>query len=310
MSDILKNIFNQIAGNAQAAANVTPPAGQPTQPLTPVAPTNPGANPGPSAENGEVGANGQLLNKPNSMEGQHQHQQQHGVAQPGTVTNGDPNAPTPGAQPTEQPPSLGSINGLDFFMQQGDNSGNGEAETVPTFALNPETLQQAAQAQDFTRDLDPEILAKLSSGDLSALPELLNAVGRAAYSQSLQHGAALTDKFVNQHSEYQSKQLAPMVREQLTHNELNSAQDTTLDLSNPVVSAAVADKAKELARQHPHLPPAQVAQKAKEFYINIAATMMGANANELQKLPGVYKEQQQQTASEVTDWGAYLSNDH
>lgn len=295
--NILARLFGNQQQQAATATNVQAPATS-----LPAAPTQqPPAQPapGPSAANPQHAANGQPLNHPGSMDGQQQQQMQGNTPQQQhqqQEAQPDPN----GQQGTEANP-------LDFFATMYDNADNGaSSEEAPVFALDPEKLTAAASKLDFTKDLDPELLQGLASGDLTKLPELLNAVGRASYSQALQHGAALTDKFVGQHSDYQNKQLAPMVRDQLTQNELNSDAGG-LDLSNPVVARAVADTAKQLSQRHPTLPPSVIAQKAKEYHIQLASTMLGMNAEGMQQLPDMYKQQQQQAQSQDTDWDAYFS---
>lgn len=292
--NILSRLFGNQQQQAQQAANAQPAPTQQQQQQQPA--------PGPSQANPQQAANGQPLNHPGSMDGQQQPHMEGITPQAQHQQSG--------ANPTQSDPTgqqADDLNGLDFFATLYDNTDNGaNSEEAPVFALDPEKLTAAASKLDFTKDLDPELLQGLASGDLSKLPELLNAVGRASYSQALQHGAALTDKFVGQHSDYQNKQLAPMVRDQLTQNELNSDAGG-LDLSNPVVARAVADTAKQLSKRHPTLPPSVIAQRAKEYHIQLASSMLGVSAEGMQQLPDLYKQQQQEVQSQDTDWDAYFS---
>lgn len=186
---------------------------------------------------------------------------------------------------------------------------DGEQEdAVPTFALSPDKLQEVAGSLDFTKGVDAELLQKLSEGDLTVLPALLNHVGQQAYSQALSHGTALTDKFVGQYSEHQMKQVAPLVRDQLTQNALADATgEQTIDLSNPVVQKAVKQTATMLQQQNPTLPPSKIAEMAKKYHIELAATMLGANGDALAQLPTAHKQQQQQQQAATTDWDEYLT---
>lgn len=238
-------------------------------------------------------------NQPGTMDQQHQQQQATGGLPP---QSGAPEATPPPAPATPENP-------LDIYAGLFDNDETGEADNLPpTFAISPDKLQEAASSLDFTAGIDQEVMAKLAEGDLSVLPTLLNHVGQNAYSQALSHGTALTDKFVNQHGAYQAKQVAPMVREQLTSQALAepATGEQSLDLSNPVVKQAVQQTAVALQQKNPTMSPNQIAQMAKDYHIQLAASMLGANGDALADLPNQHRQQQQQAEEAETDWDEYL----
>lgn len=245
-------------------------------------------NPGSMDQNpaGQVDANGNPIQQPQ---------------QDPTQQQGDPSQ--------QQQQQASDNDPLAIYANLFDNKQNGEGDNAaPTFALSPEELNKVASSMDFTKGADPEVLQKLSEGDLSVLPALLNHVGQQAYSQALNHGTALTDKFVGQYSEHQMKQVAPMVRDQLTNNALNDTTgEQTLDLSNPVVQNAVKQTATLLQQRNPTMAPSQVAEMAKKYHIELAAQMLGANGDALSQLPTVHKQQQEQQQAQETDWDDYLT---
>ncbi len=276
IQDVLSNLFNQ---------NPAPAAAQ-----------QPAAAPAPQVP----------VNQPASMDGQQQQQQEGNIpaGQPQLDANGQP------IQPAQPPASQEPANPLDLYASLFDNTNKeGEENLPPEFALSPEALNKAATSLDFTQGIDPEVMTKLAEGDLSALPALLNHVGQQAYSQALSHGTSLTGKYVSQYGDFQSKQVAPLVREQLTNQALSDSAtgDSSIDMSNPIVKQAVAKTASELQRKNPTLPPQEIAQMAKSYYIELAASMLGANGDALAALPDQHRQQQESAKSQETNWDDYLS---
>lgn len=274
---------------AQPAPATTQPAPAPAQP----APAQQQA-PAPSTQLPSGGAN-PMQNAPNAVP---QSQQQQV----------DPNAPPAQPAPVAEP---APANPLDFFKGLNDNSPQepDKDNQAPAFSLDPKTVQTAASSIDFLSGVDQEVMAKLQSGDMTALPDLLQAVGRSAYGQALQHGAALTEQHVVNYGSYQQKQMPTVVREHLTTNALDStsvAGGVQLDMSNPIVAEQVANTAKMLATKNPTATPAQIAEEAKMYHIKMASSMLGMNPEALATLPDQFKAQQQEQAAQVTDWDEWV----
>lgn len=249
------------------------------------------------------------VNKPDSMAAQQQQQQATGGMPPQQDGQQQQQANPEGQQATPAP-QADDNNPLAAFANMFDNTQKeGEENLPPQFALTPEALNKAASSIDFTKGVDPELLAKLGEGDLSQLPALLNHVAQQAYSQSLSHGSALTDQFVGQYSKYQAEQVAPLVRQQLTDQALTDSatgENTHIDLSNPVVKQAVQATATMLQQKNPTMSPSEIASMAKDYHIQLAATMLGADGNQLAKLPELNQQHQQQQQEAETNWDEYL----
>ena len=246
-------------------------------------------------------------NQPGSMDGQQQ-QQMHGAPPIGTAGGPiDPATGLPTAQPVPAAAPPAEIDPMAYYkgMHDAPKPEDAPAE-APVFSLDPEVVTKAAATIDFTKGLDPELTAAVQGGDMSRLPEMMQAIAQNSYAQAMQHTAAVTEQHLGKLSAHQQSQVAPMVRSQLTESALMTDDSYGLDMSNPMVKDSVAQTAKLLSSKHPNAAPEEIAKHAKEYHVRLAATMMGADGDALLSLPGQAKvKQAQQTAQEV-DWDSYL----
>ena len=162
----------------------------------------------------------------------------------------------PGTDPINQNP-------LDIYKTMFDNAANNSEIQAPTFKIDPKVLGDVSSKMDFTRGINQEVLAKATSGDVSALMDIIKTVGQNAYKASLEHSTSLTDTFLTQRGEFEGKQVAKGVKSQLTSNELSSAPN----YSHPVVKAELNRVASQMSAANPDASPQEIA-KAAQQYIN------------------------------------------
>ena len=201
---------------------------------------------------------------------------------------GQPNGqPAPNGQPnpndldpvTGLPKTQGQPNGtdqnpanpLDFFKGMYDNKPNAASEP-PKFAIPTENLQKAAGSIDFMQGIDPELMNKAKTGDVTSIMTMMGEVARNAYSNSMNHMSTLSDNFINQRLGFENTALPNKVKEQLTNHELGS---NNAAFSHPVVKAQLTEVAKRLAGQYPDASPSEIAAQAKSYIIEMAKQLNG-----------------------------------
>jgi hypothetical protein len=192
----------------------------------------------------------------------------------------------PGTEPLNQNP-------LDIYSKMFDNAANNSDIQAPTFKLDPKVLGDVSSKMDFTRGINPEVLTKATSGDVSALMDIIKTVGQNAYRTSLEHSTSLTDTFLTQRGEFEGKQVAKGVKNQLTSNELSNAPN----YSHPVVKAELNRVAAQMSAANPDASPQEIA-KAAQQYINDLSSALNPKASNGSPSDG----------NGDFDWTKYLTN--
>lgn len=184
------------------------------------------------------------------------------------------------------------VNPLDAYAKMYDNANKATPEAAPKFALDSKTVGEVTSSLDFTKDLPQDLMSKALAGDAQALIQAMNMVGRNAYQTSLQHSAALTDRFVGSRLEFEGKQLGSKVKSELT----SSALSTAPNYQHPVVKAELNRIANMLAAEHPDATPQQIAESAQKYLMDVTNAVNPSKPAETAASQG--KE---------TDWSAFLS---
>lgn len=208
----------------------------------------------------------------------------------------------PGAMPGQNSQGGGQGNNdpLAAYSKLWDNSSNGNPSAPPSFVLDPKVLKEASGSIKFTEGLDPELMQRATSGDMNAFMEVINAVAQNTYRTSLEHGSTLTDRFVGARSQYDSKQFAPQVKNQLVTQELSSIPN----YSHPAVRKQVDMVAEGMQRQNPDASPAEVAKMVKDYF---QAVMM-ATGMAPQNSGANNGQGQGASATPSTDWAEWLKD--
>lgn len=237
-------------------------------------------------------------------------------AQPAAPAQQQPTTPTPGQEPAGQqaqqqgapgnegqptPPNPLDIYGKMFETTKDD----GDTPSAPSLSLDSKVLSEVTNQLDFTKGIDPEMLQKLQSGDLSSLPDMLNAVARQAYSTAMQHNSALVDKFVSQRSDYDAQRIAPTVRDALTQSKLSTSVE---GLDFPGMKQQLTDVASKLAKAYPDATPDWVAEQAQAYMRESAARVMGLTPEMIAQLQSMQQQQTTKKASEV-EWDKYFDKE-
>lgn len=213
-------------------------------------------------------------------------QQQSNSTQPQQGTKPDASNLSPGDQAIKDGKMPGTdqlpVNPLDAYKKLWDNS-NTPPEAPPAFSLDPKTLGEVSSKLNFTQSMDPELLAKATSGDTQAMMQMMNHVGQQAYQAALSHSSALTDKFVGARSEFDQKGFSSKVKSELTSSHFSDIPNS----NNPVVRAELSRIATAMQKENPDASPQEIAGAAKDYFKNIYAAMSPEpTAQEKQKTSG------------------------
>lgn len=231
--------------------------------------------------------------------GQQQQQQQQQQA-----PQSAPNAPpTSGGQASANPPGgqqqnpqgnqqqQQPQNPLDSFMSLWDNTNQQQQEAPPSFNLNPEEVKKISSSMRFTDGISQEQFQQAMSGDQQAFFAMMDHVGRQAYATALQHGGALTDRFVGARSEYENKKVPSQVKKELVSANLQSA----VNVQHPVIRKELTRIAEAMHAQNPDASPAEIAQAAVDYFSQISQAMTGQQ-----------QQEQQSKGDQPVDWDKFF----
>lgn len=183
----------------------------------------------------------------------------------------DSNGKMPGSEPLNQNP-------LDVYKKMFENANANAEVEAPKFSLDPKVVSDVSRKMDFTRGINPETMQKATSGDVNALLDIIKTVGQNTYRAALEHNTALTDTFISQRSEFESKKIDSGVRKQLT----SSALANTPNYNHPVVKAELNRIASQFAAANPDSSPQEVAEAAKKYIEDLQSALnpsAGKNAD-------------------------------
>lgn len=193
----------------------------------------------------------------------------------------------PGSQPSNENP-------LDIYTKLYDNANRSDVNAPPSFSLDPKVVSDVAGKIDFTKGVNPELVAKATSGDASAMMQLIQEVGRNSYRASLEHATKLTETHLGQRAEFEDKRVQSGIKSQLTSDALSSAPN----YNHPVIKSELNRIATQFAgsAEYADASPSQIANAAKQYLNDIHAAMNPeATKTEAQKSDG------------GMDWSKYLS---
>lgn len=175
------------------------------------------------------------------------------------MQNGQPSPDNQQAASPQKP-----IDPMDKFSKLWDNPSN--TEEAPKYSIDDKVLGEVADSQDFMRGADADLMQRATNGDVKALMELMNNVGRNAYKASLQHGGKLNESFVGARDKFNEQGFSKKVGRELTVNALTG----TPNFQNPVVRKQLIKIAESMQVQHPDAAPEEIAQMSKEYITELS----------------------------------------
>lgn len=204
------------------------------------------------------------------------------------IQNPDPDPNTPNPQNTNT--NKKEDDPFAKFSKIWDNPK--DPEKAPSFTLDPKQLDTIVAAQDFTKGVPAEVLAKAQTGDSAALVEMIRITSQNAYRTAMEHNSKLTEGFVTARESHNAKGLGSEVKKELT----NAGFSSIAGSKNPVVKQQLRQTAESLQRTHPDASPEEIVQMTIEYYQQLSEAITGDKKE---------VKEQNQTA---TDWDKWFSS--
>lgn len=188
-------------------------------------------------------------------------------------------APAPGANPPAPPSgNPGAPTNLDgsntpadptaLYAKMWDNDPSQSGEAPPALKYDPQVLDKVSSGMDFLQGIDPALMQKATSGDISALMQVINQSNQRAYRASLEHNGAVVDNFIGRREQHLSKGLPSIVRGELTRGALFDGGEGGTQLPS-FAREQLADTARRIQAAHPDASPQQVAAAAKKYFTDM-----------------------------------------
>lgn len=209
------------------------------------------------------------------------------AAAPAEPPQATPPQQTAPVQSDKEPP-----NPLDIYSKMYETKANDEAP--PNFEIDDSVLSDVSSKLNFTSNIDQALMQKAQQGDAQAMIDLMQNVAQRAYSTALKHTTALTEAHLTRRGEYDKKALSKNVKQSLTQEAISALPNA----NHSVVKTELARVAENLARQNPDASPQAIAKAAQEYLMTISNAIN----------PTPKKDSSKQTAGEVQDWEAFLTN--
>lgn len=187
------------------------------------------------------------------------------------------------------PPAQPSENPLDALSHLWQNKPNSATNTPPAFSLPDDALGQAANSLDFTQSIKPEDIQRLQSGDVSALPDILNSALRAQYQVLMKHTTGLTNNYLDNRLSYERQGTERLIGDSMTTNSLQSTEGL-----HPFARQMLQDTVIRMRESNPQATPQQLEQAAIQMLHSLA------NQFDVQG-----RKQQQQAAAKEPNWDNY-----
>lgn len=220
-----------------------------------------------------------ILGLGNKQQQQQQQQQTQQVQQPTTV---------------QQPTEISVLDSLLAFNQ------NRQTETTkaqaPQLGIPQEQLAGIAGQIDFTKSIPPEALSRLQSGDMGALAEILNSVGRSVYQQGLQHSMGLTNQYIDSRMSYENESLDSRIGTSMSRRNL----DSSLREVHPYARKMLQNLAADLRAQYPDASEEDIQHTVQETMGELSVTF----GNTPDAIAKRNQEQQRQKAAEP-NWDTF-----
>ena len=220
-----------------------------------------------------------FLNRGNQQQPQQQQQsnQQRADAATNTPIQADPNGnPVAGQQQQQQQQQQPAkpLSGLDLLTHLTHNSQNRQQQAAPALMLDQTKLASVAKSYDFTKSIPQEVLANLDPNMTAALMPLLNAVGQAAYQQSLQDAAAVTGGYLDTRMQYEQQQLGQQLRTGMVSSNL-----TKVSNMHPMAQNMFRSLAEQLAVAYPDATTSEIESRALEALAELGSQFVPATVN-------------------------------
>jgi hypothetical protein len=150
---------------------------------------------------------------------------------------------------------------------------------VPTLNADPVKLMEAASNVDFTKVIPPELLQKASSGDQTALGQVINAAAQAAYAQSAAAASKIVEQSLNTLHDTYTREIIPQV---LRNHSISQTVGAGNPLSENPAAAPILDAVRrQVTAKNPGATPAQIKEMTSGFLNELAELVIAQSGKKI-----------------------------
>lgn len=216
-------------------------------------------------------------------------------------------APGSQGQSNNQQQSSPQANPLESFKDLWNNPATKDQQNGQFQTLNadPAKIHEFVSSKvDFSKQINPQLAQKALAGDVNALGELLNSVGRSVLATSIQASSHLVDKQSSSAVDFMKNSL-PNQFKQFSARENLQAENP--QFANPAVKPMLDAVQQQLAARFPEASAAELQQYAKKYLsgvVEILGGKMGQSSGEQETLDEnqAFTKSLQQKNKEINDF--------
>lgn len=142
------------------------------------------------------------------------------------------------------------------------------ADLIPSITADPAAMMAAAKTIDFTKVIDPAMLALASKGDATAFAGVINAAAQAGYAQSSHATVNIVKAALAKQSEAFETKYAPAMQRQ--NNVSEAVNSSVLLASDPAVAPIVTALTRQISATFPTASGAEVATHVQKYLDELA----------------------------------------
>lgn len=218
------------------------------------------------------------------------------TAPQGVVPN-DPNNPNKGT-PNDENANKSPLDSFADLWQTKPKDPNAPANATESMEIDAEQLHQHVAKLSFTDSISQDTLQKIAAGGedaVSALVEVVNAVGRNVLAQSTLVGNKLAQRVAT----HEAKNLQGSLESRIKAMQLSSNLVEANPLfNNPAVKPVIDSVKDQLVEKFPDATSAELTKMAQEFVIAMS-TALNPNATQ--------QQQNQQQQGDDQNWDKFLA---
>lgn len=231
------------------------------------------------------------------------------------VTQPDPNNPTnPGNQNKGSDGSVGAFpvvdadkSPLDGYKElwQPIKDAKAPASLVPTFTMDMTKIQAAASNLDFTKNLDPAVMANALKGDSTALATLLNGTAQSGFAHAIAATGTIVKEALQQQSDTFFKTVVPDMfrKEQIT----TGVRGANPAFSDPAMAPIVRATEQQMSAKYPQASPDEITKHTQEFLSGMAMAIAKGNKQQITDMPSLDNTSIFGGMGSNTDWDSWIT---
>lgn len=171
------------------------------------------------------------------------------------------------------------------------------------FKADPKKTMEAVSKFDYTKAIDPALLAKATSGDMSALIESFNSVAKVVAANAAQTTTDLVDHALReQASKYSSEIIPEVLRRERIRNETRS--DNPI-FENKAAAPMIQMVEQQMITKNPMAGPGEIKQMVKDYMNNFTQLVAESNGMSVIERP-----KPDPTARPAMDWESWATQNN